>query len=429
MSIHVQPVGDGEAVPLSATGPTPGYRWRLLAVLWLVVAVTVALPSVGSGVLNARMVVELGIDRGLYGAAFGLFVVMMGVPAPLVAAGVRRYGVKPVILVGCTMSMLGSLLVATVVSQGWQFALAFGLLVGGGVAAAGVLPAQAAVTHWFVDRRALAVSIVLSAVDIGGIIAAPALEAVVAGRGWRAGWLVISALAFCGLLAAWMTLRSEPGYEVGTPPIQERPLHSSVHKTLRDWTTREALRTRAFWCMALFSTVVGLDWILFMAHGVIHLRDLGYEPGQAAQAVALLVGASLVGNLVAGALGDRVPPHRIGLVALLAMTFGVVAAVHPSGQVGLWSFALPVGFGYGASQVCLMALLGNYYGARPFPALFGMLLAFGTVAAAILAAAAGAVFGQMQTYSPVFHLCASLTLLAALGMFWAGPPRSAPGAA
>ena len=426
MSINVGPAGPEATTAAPVTAFAPGYRWRLLVVLWLVVAVVVALPSVGSGVLNARMVTELNIDRGLFGAAFGLFVIMMGVPAPLVAAAVRRHGVKPVIMIGCAMSALGSLLVATVVEQGWQFALAFGLLVGGGVATAGVLPAQAAVTHWFVDRRALAVSIVLSAVDIGGIIAAPALEAVVAVRGWRSGWLLISALAVLGFVAAWITLRKEPGYAVGSPPLQDRPRHQSVHKTLHDWTVRDSLRTRAFWCLALFSTVVGLDWILFMAHGVIHLRDMGYPPADAARAVAVMVSASLVGNLTAGALGDRIPPHRIAVVAMLAMFGGVLAAVHPHGEAALWAFAVPVGFAYGASQVCLMSLLGNYYGARPFAALFGMLLAAGTVAAAVLAGVAGAAFGMQQTYAPVFNTCAVLTLVAAVVLCWAGPPKRTP---
>jgi MFS family permease len=414
--------------------PSPGdaanrYRWRLLVVLWFVVAVVVALPSVGSGVLNARMVAELKLDRGLYGAAFGLFVVMMGVPAPLVAAGVRRFGVKAVIMLGCVMTLAGSVLIATIVNEGWQFALCFGLLVGGGVSTAGVLPAQAAVTRWFVDKRALAVSIVLSAVDIGGIIAAPSLESVVSTHGWRTGWLVIAALAGLGLLAAMLALRNESGQDIGVPPLIDRPVHGRVHKTMRAWTMRESLRTRAFWCIAVFSTVVGLDWILFMAHGVIHLHDLGFTPSIAASTIAVMVSASLAGNLLAGALGDHVPPHRIGAVAMLSLLLGLLLGIHPLTQADLVDFAVPVGLGYGASQVCLMSLLANYYGARPFAALFGMLLAVGTLAAAMLAGGAGAVFETLHTYTPTFQLCAALSAVGMLCIALAAPPReTAPGA-
>lgn len=400
-----------------------GYRWRLLAALWFVVAVVVALPSVGGGVLNAHMIQELQMDRGVYGLSFGVFVMMMGVPGPLVAAAVRRFGVRPVMLTGCAMVLAGALLIATVVQHGWQFALCFGVLIGGGVATAGVLPAQAAVTYWFHDKRALAVSIVLSAVDIGGIFAAPALEGVVAGHDWRSGWLLIAVLAGVGLLAITFTLRRDGGQEVGAPPIHDRPTQGRVHKTRRAWTFREAVRTPAFWCIAVFSTAVGIDWILFMAHGVIHLRDVGYTAEQAARAVAVLVSASLIGNLAAGALGDRVPPHRIGVVAMALMAVGLVLAAHPQGTDGLWFFAVPVGLGYGASQVCLMAMLGNYFGARAFPAVFGALLAAGTIAAAALAAGAGVTFEVIQTYGPVFYICAALSLVATLAVALAAPPR------
>jgi MFS family permease len=414
---------DGAPLAEHASNAAPGYRWRLLAVLWFVVAVVVALPSVGSGVLNARMVTELQMDRGLYGAAFGLFVVMMGVPAPLVAAGVRRFGIKPIIMLGCMMTLVGSLLIATAVTEGWHFVLCFGLLVGGGVATAGVLPAQAAVTRWFIDKRALAVSIVLSAVDIGGILAAPSLEGVVSGHGWRSGWVVIATLAGLGLLAALLTLRNESGQDVGVPPLNERALHSRVHKTTHTWTVRESLRTRAFWCIAVFSVVVGLDWILIMAHGVIHLHDLGFSPASAASTIAVMVSASLAGNLLAGAAGDRVPPHRIGALAMLALLVGLFMGIDPSTEAGLMAFALPLGLGYGASQVCLMSLLANYFGARSFAALFGILLAVGTLAASLLAGGAGALFEKVHSYTPTFQFCAALTVIGMICIALASPPR------
>lgn len=413
----------GERGKAAARTEPSSYRWRMIAVLWFVVAVVVALPSVGSGVLNARMLTELGFDHGLYGMAFGLFVMMMGVPGPLVAAGIRRYGVKAVMLCGTAMVMTGATLIGTVVREGWHFQLAFGLLLGGGVAMAGVLPAQAAVTHWFQDKRALALSIVLSAIDIGGIAAAPLLEWVVTGRDWRLGWLVIAALAAVGMLAVALFLRAESGYAVDAPPVEHL---SHVHKTTRDWTLHEIIRTRAFWFIAIFNLAVGLSWILLMAHGVVHLRDLGFSSGQAAQTVALMVSASLAGNIIAGSLGDRVPPHRIGAFTIALMVVGMFLAAHPNGSLGLIAFALPAGFAYGASQVCLMALLGNYFGHRAFPSVFGLLLAMGTIAAAALAATAGVVFEQIGTYTPVFYVCAAITGIATLAIAMASPPRANP---
>jgi MFS family permease len=411
----------------TAAAVPPGYRWRLLAALWLIVALVVALPLVGAGVVNAHMAQALGLDRSVLGAGFGLFVVMMGVPAPLVAAGVRRFGVKPMMVFGCALVMTGSLLLATVVGQGWQFMLSFGVLVGAGVAAAGLLPAQAAVTRWFVDRRALALSIVLSAIDIGGIAAAPLLEHVISSFGgdWRAGWATIFVLACAALVAALFVIRHDGGFGAALPAPLLPPSGpgSAVHKTTHPWTLREAVQTRAFWCILFFSCTLGMGWVLLMAHGVIHLRDVGFSPAQAARTVAMMVTASLAGNLLAGALGDRVPPHRIAAVSAALFGLGLYAAVRPSGLEGLVWFAVPAGLGYGASQVCLMAMLGNYYGARAFPPLFGALLAVGTLFASGLAGAAGVAFDTGGSYTPAFHLCVMLAAAAALLIATAAPPR------
>jgi MFS family permease len=416
-----------DSAQASAAAAPPGYRWRLLAALWLIVALVVALPIVGAGVVNAHMAQALGLDRSVLGAGFGLFVVMMGVPAPLVAVGVRRFGVKPTIVSGCALVMTGSLLLATVVGQGWQFMLSFGVLVGAGVAAAGVLPAQAAVTRWFVDKRALALSIVLSAIDIGGIAAAPLLEHVISrfGGDWRAGWVAIFVLACAALVAALFVIRHDGGFGAALPaPVLPPPGRSpTVHKTTHPWTPREAVHTRAFWCILYFNCTLGMGWVLLMAHGVIHLRDVGFSPAQAAQTVAMLVTASLAGNLLAGALGDRVPPHRIAAVSAALFGLGLYAAVRPTGLGGLVGFAVPAGLGYGASQVCLMAVLGNYYGARAFPPLFGVLLAVGTLLASVLAGVAGFAFDTSGSYTPAFHLCVVLAAAAALLIAIAAPPQ------
>jgi MFS family permease len=166
-----------------------------------------------------------------------------------------------------------------------------------------------------------------------------------------------------------------------------------------------------------------MGWVLIMAHGVVHLGDVGFSSAQAAQTVAVLVSASLVGNLLAGMLGDWLPPHRIAALSSALLGLGLLAAVKPAGMTGLALFAVPAGLGYGASQVCLMALLGNYYGARAFPVLFGLLLAVGTLFASGLAGGAGHAFDTTGSYTQVFHLCAALAAAAALFIAIATPPR------
>lgn len=417
-------VGPSASAPASAT-----YRWRLLAALWLVVALVVAVPSVGAGFINAQMIKTLQMDRGVYGIGFGLFVLMMGLPAPLVAAAVRRHGIKLPMMVGCLLLFVGALAMATVVHEGIGFIIAFGLVVGAGVVAGGMLPAQVAVAAWFTDRRALAASIVLSAVEVGGFVGPPVLDQVMRASGdWRSGWWLITGLA----VAAWITVLAvvRPG-RFGSQPDDDRgaaaPLAgTAVHKTREDWLAREVFRTRTFWLLQAYVCVAGMGWIFLLSHGAVHLQDLGFGSREVAASVAMLVAASLVGNLGAGFLGDRVPPHRIAAVTMLLMTLGLALGVQPRGLVGLLLFAVPVGIGYGASQVCLMALIANYFGARVFPTVFGAILAPCTLAAAATAAAAGWCFEHVGSYDRIFYFCTALSLLGSLAIACARPPLRHP---
>ncbi|VVE90491.1 MFS transporter [Pandoraea bronchicola] len=416
-----RPPAAGTALPIHTR-----YRWRLLGALWVIIVCAVAMPSVGASVVNTHMAEALGFDRTVIGIGFGLFVLTMGVPGPLVAAAIRRFGVKRVIVAGCALLSAGSLVMATSVTQPWQFPLAFGLVVGAGVACAGVLPAQAAVAQWFPDRRALAVSIVLSAIDIGGMVAPPVLEKLIAQQGgdWRSGWFAMFAMGLAAFAIAVLAIRRDLAGVAADPfaaTVQE--VQAGMGGKLEAaWTVRDALRTRTYWMILVFTCVVGFDWMLMMAHGVIHLHDSGYSSGASAFAVAIMVAASLAGNVLAGVLGDRISARRIGVVAMGLLTVGLAAAVHPRGDAGLWYFAVPVGLGYGASQVCLMALLGKYFGARAFPQLLGLLLAVGTALAAVLVAGGGAVFDKTGSYTPVFVLCVALSVLATIAIGLATSP-------
>jgi MFS family permease len=397
-----------------------------LAALWVIVALVVSVPSIGVSVINAHMASALHIDRAALGGGFGVFIMAMGIPAPLFALALRRFGVRRVMLVGCGLGVLGSLLMGTLVNSGLGFTLSFGLLVGLGVGASGVLPVQTVVATWFRERRALAVSVVLSAIDVAGFVAPAALERLINATGnWRTGWWAIAGLI---VVAGLLVLRVVPA-DLATDPreierhrVAEAPKPKPhVYITPAPWPPARAARTRQFTLILVYACVIGIDWIFFLVHGIEHLQDIGYSSGVAAAAVSVMVAASLAGNLSAGALGDHVPLHLLCTGALLIVTIGLAASISPMGIEGMVLFAIPVGFGYGASQVCWITLLSNYFGAPTFPVLYGMVLAPGTLTAAISAGAAGAVFDHAHSYEPVIFVYIVLSLLAAFATLFASP--------
>jgi MFS family permease len=400
---------------------------KVLGALWAIVLLVVAVPSIGTAVVNARMITDLNMDRAVFGIGFGLFVMMMGFQAPVVAVLIRKFGYRTTVALGCLILCIGSVAMATVVHNGWQYAVAFGLLVGTGVCIAGMLPAQTIVTRWFLARRALAVSVVFSAVEIGGFVSPPALERMIAMSGsWRTAWWFIAVSSIIAMITAYVALdeRRVENYISKNPtssPVRE---NGNVFKSLTHWTLREALGTRAYWLILTYMSIAGVAWIFLMAHGVVHLRDVGYSPAEAANAVAVIIVASFIGNMTAGFLGDRISPLWISAASMLLIVFGFLMVIKPVGFTGILLYAVPAGIGYGASQVCLMALLGNYFGKESFSAILGSMMPVSTLCAAVGAGSAGAVFDRTGTYQSVFVTIIILCVVAFLAILAASPPQS-----
>ncbi len=173
------------------------YGWRLLGAFWLIAVINLAFPAYGSAVLNAAMATELGFDRQALGTMVAVYLAMSGLPGPLVAASVNRLGVRWTLVIGSAFVIAGSVMLATIVNTVVLAVVAFGLIVGIGVATGAIIAAQAGVARWFVRRRALAFSILYSAGAIGGFVAPPILSAIAsAGPGqWRVGWWLVAALS------------------------------------------------------------------------------------------------------------------------------------------------------------------------------------------------------------------------------------------
>src|SRR6202034_3259592 len=203
-------------------------------------------PAYGPAVINAAMAKALGLHRETLGNMFSVYMIMSGLPGPLVAMSVNHFGVRKTLVLGSLLTIIGSLLMATLVTTGLGAMLCFGLLVGSGVATGAAMASQAGLARWFVRRRSLALSVLYSAGAIGGFVAAPLLNRLIEATGtWRAGWWVIAALSAVAACVALGLVRERPedvGQSAdafgGTPlPNGQKALDTRPpFVTRREWT-------------------------------------------------------------------------------------------------------------------------------------------------------------------------------------------------
>ncbi len=431
---------------VNAAGHAPGppqagfYGWKLLGTFWLILFTNFAFPLYGASVVNAYMAADLHFNRGELGLAYGMFQWMAGLPAPLAALCINKKGVRFTMTLGCMTVMAGAMLMALVVHTSWQLVVVYGVVIGLGALAGGVLGAQSGISRWFIEGKARAITLVHTGSSIGGFVAAPLLNRVIAGfhGNWRAGWWLIAGLSGTGTLLSAFLIKERPS-DLGQFPDGGAVAASAtagagagsgvrrkVYKTAEEWPLREVLRAPAMWLLLISLLGFSAGYPLFLAHGVVHLRDLGYTPGQAAFSISIMLGASLVGTLVFAALGDRIEPRYLWSAASLVFCAGMLLALRASGAAGLYAYAVCLGSGFGVGFSAMMSLPANYFGARAYPSVVGLMRAVGTTAGAVGASLAGYVFDRTGSYAPAFYCVSGLAFAAAVLLLLTTPPMRGP---
>jgi MFS family permease len=406
------------------------YGWKLLAAVWAIVCINLAFPIYGARVLDAVMVIDLNLNRQALGGIFSLYTIMSGLPGPLAAMCVGKFGVKITMIIGSLLVGIGAIFMATIVNSGLSASLAFGVIVGTGVCMGGVLAAQAGIAKWFIKKRALALAIFSSASGIGGFIASPLLNQVLVltDKNWRMGWFIITALALLALLISILFIIEEPK-DIGQKPDGEGSLpqnmnvtgsgkgQKKVYQTEINWTYHDVISDKAFWIMMICHMGMGCGYSLFLGHGVVHLMDIGHTRDAASWAISLIALTSLFGKAIIAALGDRIEPRKIwaGFIALFSI--GMILAIKAVSPFLLVCVATCIGIGFGGGVVCVATVLSNYYGVKTFASLIGLSLAINTTFGAVIPYVAGRMYDSGYGYQGVFYALALWCIAGAIVLF------------
>jgi len=414
---------------------TAFYGWRLLGVVLLINIINAGFPPYVAQVLSPYMTETMKLDRATLGLVFSVFMLNTGMWGPLTALGIGRFGVRRMLIAGSLLIATGSFLMAAVVDTGLEAIVGYGVFVGLGVGIGGMLTSQACVARWFNRRRTFALSTVIAAVGIGGVVAAPIVSALTFAfdGDWRAGWWLLFALALVAAALSVLFVREWPA-DLGQVPdgaIEDTktgtPSKGAPHRPAfvpdDNWSLGEILRQPVMWLT--FAAAISLSSGLAFAgaHGLINLHDLNFTPAMVTLWLSCLTAAKLAGTLGAGVLGNRMPPNYLWLLFMLMLGAGCWLSVAPQGTIALLASALLLGLGIGGGLTSVMTLPGAYFGARIYPSLIGMLTPVLTISGALASYGGGRYYDMTGSYAGPYYLLAAMAMLSAVALVAARPPH------
>ncbi len=374
----------------------------------------------------APMTAEFGWSRTAISGAVSLGGILAAILSPKLGPILDRRGARLVLCLAILGTGIADMLLSLTVSLTMFYVLfCVARLNFAGPFDLGI---YGAVNNWFVSRRILA-NAIATVGSMSGLVLLPMIASLaMAASGWRAGWFAIGVtVLLVGFVPVFLLMVRRPE-DLGLRPDGGLPPALDPAAPLRPepaFTRAEALRTRSFWLLSLFTLFAYPVQAGVSLHQAPFLIERGLSPEAAGAVVSY---CSLMSGIAGFGFGflPRFMTVRLKLAAV-GVLLGIATVLYGpvSGAGSAYLAATFFGLGIGGLLVMLPVAWADYFGRRSYGAIRGIALTVQVLAQAVGPVLSGVLrdaTGGYETSLLCFGVLAGLSALAAL---LTGPPGKA----
>jgi MFS family permease len=401
--------------------------WLIVAAFSLVLFLITASTYSALGVVLPNMVGDEHWSWSQAGFGFTLLGMATGGSSFAPAFLIRKLGVRPTLFLGTAVMASGFACLGVTHDPAIYFVGT--ALCGVGYQMMAMIPGTYVLAMVFKDRG-LPFGVYFasaSAAGVAGPVMAQTLMHLFDDH-WRVFWMVQAAAALvvgalCILLVggpAWLERRAQKTDEAVAEEVA-RPPHPNVFRTAVQWTANAAMRTPQFYILlaAYFGHL--LVGIVISSFSVAHLTQRGASMNVAVLMLSIEGLAGVAGRTLGGAVGDRIDPRHLLLIALAALVGGSLALSLAHGYGLMLLYALGSGLGFGLAALAVTLLLLNYYGRANNLEIFARTCLIGAVSA-LGSWAGGAIRDHTGSFALTFQLCAGVIAVIFVAVVFMRPP-------
>ncbi len=407
---------------------------------WWIVIIGCIQDAVKGGTFNSGfslyflpVLTELHLSRAATSLPFSLAKLESALQGPLIGYLIDRFDLRLMMVLGTILAGLGFMLLSFTHSY-LSFLLVFMGLLSVGFQTGFNQAGMAAVNHWFLRKRGLAMAIVQTGQSIGGVVILPLVALAVLKLGWRYAAFLSGVVVFM-LIPLSLLVRRSPESMGLLPDGDHRTTHSPPVVPLRpvrrlreteEFTAREAARTSTFWLVAAFHGLRNVPYGGVSVHLVPLLVWKGLDEPTAAFFVGLMAFSTVIVRPLTGWLGDRWSKQKIGALGVVLGGLGLAVLTYSDGA--LWQivfFVILFSFGDGINSVT-WALVGDFFGRKQFGTIRGWIGMIQSLASMPAAVYTGWIYDQTQSYTYALIPFIVTYGLAGLVLWQAPRPKRAP---
>lgn len=336
---------------------------------------------------------------------------------PILGWVIDKFGAQLMIKLGVLALGIGLMLLGQIETiAGFYGAI---LVIALGSSLCGFFPLNVSIIHWFDKFRARALSGVALGLAFGGI-AMPLIAWSMQVYGWRATAVGSGILMIIVGLPLSMVFRGKPedhgevpdghaAQSITDPNLDKGGAEHRSQERGRDFSAREAMRTRAFWLLALghgmaLMVVTGVN-----VHAINHMKkSLDFSLTDASIIIMAMTISQIVGVMMGWFIGDRYTKRFVAAACMFGHCFGMLLLTYADGWLMLYLFAICHGVAWGLRGPFMQAIRADYFGRSSIGKIMGfssMVVVIGQIGGPMIAGYLGDVTGD---YTLGFTVLAAL---------------------
>jgi MFS transporter, OFA family, oxalate/formate antiporter len=406
------------------------YGWVIVAVMFVTLFIALGF-RFAFGVYYSAILDETGWSRADTAGVVSASMIVYACTAALAGYLFDRLGARVLFTIGALCMGSGLMLCSTVNSLTGLTA-AYGILLGLSYAALGFIPHMAIVPRWFAGRRGLASAATLAGVGLGSLCIATLSAEWIVRIGWRETMWWFGIAATVVLIPLNLLFHRHSAEQAGLVPdgMSHQPA-AHIAPIKASASIAGALRTRAFWLLALAVTMTGLCNMILIVHQTRMLVDMGYSLPLASLLFGVLGAMRAFGGLIWGPLSDRIGRAACVVIicsmSLVGLALLWLASLAPPEAVALRiallaGYLLTYGLGFNGISPVYASAVSDRFAGKNLGTILGLLdLGFG-LGSALGPWWAGWMFDRYGSYGGVILGIALGVVVTGVGL-WAATRR------
>jgi MFS family permease len=404
-------------------GKRPFYGW-IIVIIGAITQFFQGISSQGFSTYLGPLQTNFGWSTAALAGPRSVTQIEGAITGPLEGWLVDRLGPRRVVAAGVSIMGLGFILFG-MTNSFWLYYLS-SIIISVGTGLQGLLVMSVTVNNWFRRKRTIANSVMGLGYSMAGVAGVPALVFIQNQMGWQASAYITGLVIWAvGLPCSLLLL---PGPEaIGSVPDGSAPdiprNETSATGEEYDFTLAEALKTRAFWLLAVGWAISNIGLVGVQVHIFLHLESTGLSRETVALVWSVASLSNMPSRLAGGFFGDRLPKNIMLGVSIILMGVAIYLLAIAESATMAFTYAVLFGIGWGMRTPVVNAIQGEYFGRKSQGIIRGWLQTLGLPIGIAAPVVAGYMYDIQGTYRPIFSIMALITLASAILVFLATRPK------